>query len=113
MALNHGTLDGKRILKPETLAEMTRPQTGNLTARPGMPWGIGFCVIADPTKMEANDVYAPGSFGHGGAFGTSSWIDTGKGIIYIMMLQRDKMGNPDNSPMRQAFQHAAAAALAK
>jgi CubicO group peptidase (beta-lactamase class C family) len=112
MALNHGTLAGKQILKPQTLAEMTKPQTGDLTARPGMPWGIGFCVITDPTKMAANDVYAPGSFGHGGAFGTSSWIDTGKGIIYIMMLQRDKMGNPDNSPMRQAFQHAAVAALA-
>jgi CubicO group peptidase (beta-lactamase class C family) len=108
MALNHGFYNSVQILKPETLAEMTRPQTGNLTARPGMPWGIGFCVITDPTKMAANDVYAPGSFGHGGAFGTSSWIDTGKGIIYIMMLQRDKMGNPDNSPMRQAFQHAAA-----
>ena len=112
MALNHGTLGGKQILKPETLAEMTKPQTGDLTARPGMPWGIGFCVIADPTKMEANDVFAPGSFGHGGAFGTDSWIDTGKGVIYILMLERDKMGNPDNSPMRQAFQHAAAAALA-
>jgi CubicO group peptidase (beta-lactamase class C family) len=111
MALNHGSYNGMQILKPDTLAEMTRPQTGNLTARPGMPWGIGFCVITDPTKMAANDVYAPGSFGHGGAFGTSSWIDTGKGIIYIMMLQRDKMGNPDNSPMRQTFQHAVAAAL--
>jgi CubicO group peptidase (beta-lactamase class C family) len=112
MALNHGSFNGTQILKSQTLAEMTRNQIGDLTARPGMPWGLGFCVITDPTKMQANDVFAPGSFGHGGAFGTSSWVDTGKGIIYIIMLQRDKMGNPDNSPMRQAFQDAAAAVMA-
>ncbi|MGA2232753.1 MAG: serine hydrolase [Tepidisphaeraceae bacterium] len=92
---------------------MTRNQIGDLPARPGMPWGLGFCVITDPTKMQANDVFTPGSFGHGGAFGTSSWVDPTKGVIYIIMLQRDKMGNPDNSPMRQAFQDAAAAAMAE
>jgi CubicO group peptidase (beta-lactamase class C family) len=111
MALNHGSLNGKKILKPETVAEMTRNQIGNLVARPGMPWGLGFCVITDPKRMAANDVYTPGSFGHGGAFGTSSWVDPTKGVIYIIMLQRDKMGNPDNSPMRQVFQDTAAAAL--
>jgi len=113
MALNKGSFGGRQILKSETLAEMTRNQIGTLTARPGMPWGIGFCVITDPTKMEANDVYTAGSFGHGGAFGTSSWVDPTKGVIYIMMLQRDKMGNPDNSPMRQVFQRTAAAAMAQ
>jgi len=113
MALNKGSFNGKQILKLETLAEMTRVQTGSLTARPGMPWGLGFCVIADPTKMEANDVYTPGSFGHGGAYGTSSWVDPAKGVIYIMMLQRNKMGNPDNSPMRQVFQREAVKAIEK
>jgi CubicO group peptidase (beta-lactamase class C family) len=111
MALNKGALGGRRIVKSETLAEMTRNQIGNLTARPGMPWGLGFCVIADPTKMAANDIFSPGSFGHGGAFGTSSWVDPARGIIYIMMLQRNHMGNPDNSPMRQVFQDEAVKGL--
>jgi CubicO group peptidase (beta-lactamase class C family) len=66
-------------------------------------------VIEDPTLMEANRTFSPGSYGHGGAFGTSSWVDPTKGIITIQMLQRDKMGNPDNSPMRIAFQLAVAA----
>jgi CubicO group peptidase (beta-lactamase class C family) len=113
MALNHGSYDGHQILKSETLAEMTRNQIGTLTARPGMPWGLGFCVIADPTKMEANDIFTPGSFGHGGAYGTSSWADPAKGMIFIMMPQRNRMGNPDNSPMRQAFQHAAVEGMGK
>jgi CubicO group peptidase (beta-lactamase class C family) len=113
MTINHGSWNGKQILKPETLAEMTRNQIGTLTARPGMPWGYGFCVIEDPSKMEANTMMAPGSFGHGGAFGTNSWVDIKKGVVYVLMLERDRMGNPDNSPMHQLFQQAAAEALEK
>jgi CubicO group peptidase (beta-lactamase class C family) len=111
MMLNGGELNGARILQPATFAAMTHPQTGDLHARPGMPWGLGFCVIADPTQMEANRTYSPGSFGHGGAFGTSSWDDPDKGVVRIMMLQRTRMGNPDNSPMRIAFERAVAADL--
>jgi CubicO group peptidase (beta-lactamase class C family) len=108
MMLNQGALNGKRILKPATVAEMTRPQTGALTARPGMPWGLGFCVVEDPTKMEANGVLSPHSFGHGGAFSTSSWADPAKNLIWIIMFERDGKGNPDNSDVRIAFQEAAA-----
>jgi CubicO group peptidase (beta-lactamase class C family) len=99
--------NGKPILKPETVAEMTRKQTGNLTARPGMPWGLGFCVVEDPTKMAANSVLSPNSFGHGGAFSTQSWADPAKNLIWIVMFERDGKGNPDNSDLRIAFQDAA------
>jgi CubicO group peptidase (beta-lactamase class C family) len=111
MMLNNGAFHGKQILKPETVAEMLTKQTGDLTARAGMPWGIGFCIIEDPSKMEANNIYSAGSFGHGGAFGTNSWADPKSGIIYVMMLELNQRTNPDNSPMRIAFQNAAAAAL--
>jgi len=111
MMLNKGTLNGKRILKPETVAEMTRKQTGALTARPGMPWGLGFCVVEDPTKMPANSVLSPNSFGHGGAFSTASWADPARDLIWVLMLQRDGKGNPDNSDVRIAFQDAAAKGL--
>ena len=111
MMLNHGELNGHRIIRPETVAEMTRKQTGTLTARAGMSWGLGFCVVEDPKAMEANVMLTPNSFGHGGAYGTNSWADIGKGVIYILMLQRNRMGNPDNSPMHQVFQTTAAAAL--
>ena len=113
MMLHGGELDGVRILSAQTVAEMTTPHTGDLVARPGMPWGYGFCVVADPSKMEANIGLSPGTFGHGGAFGTQSWADPKTGLITILMLQRDKMGNPDNSPMRKAFQAAVAAAIAR
>jgi len=108
MMLNQGVLNGRRILKPATVAEMTRKQTGDLTARPGMPWGLGFCVVEDPTKMAANSVLSPNSFGHGGAFSTQSWADPAKDLIWIVMFERDGKGNPDNSDVRIAFQDAAA-----
>jgi CubicO group peptidase (beta-lactamase class C family) len=111
MMLHKGTLNGKRILKPETVAEMTRKQTGELVARPGMPWGLGFCVVEDPTKMAANSPLSPNSFGHGGAFSTQSWADPVKNLIWIVMFERDGKGNPDNSDVRIAFQEAAAKGL--
>jgi CubicO group peptidase (beta-lactamase class C family) len=111
MMLNQGELRGKRILKPATVAEMTRKQTGALNARPGMPWGLGFCVVEDPTKMAANSVLSPGSFGHGGAFSTASWADPTRNLIWVLMFQRDGKGNPDNSDVRIAFQDAASKGL--
>ncbi len=113
MMLNHGAANGHQILKPETVAEMTRKQTGDLRARPGMPWGLGFCVVEDPSQMQSNSTLSPGTFGHGGAFGTQSWADPTRGIIYVMMINRDKLQpTPDDSPMRRAYQKAVATALA-
>ena len=114
MMLNGGTSNGRRILRAETVAEMTRKQTRDLTARPGMPWGLGFCIIEDPSKMEANATLSPGTFGHGGAHGTNSWADPSRGFIYVFMIQRDLLKpNPDDSPMRRAYQRAVADSLAK
>ena len=45
MLLNKGEMGGRRILKTTTVTEMTRKQSGDLAARPGMPWGLGFCVV--------------------------------------------------------------------
>jgi CubicO group peptidase (beta-lactamase class C family) len=113
MMLNGGALNGKRILKPATVAEMTRKQTGDLSARPGMPWGLGFCLVEDPAKMPGNAALSAGSFGHGGAFSTQSWADPIRNLIWVLMFQRDGKGNPDNSDVRIAFQEAAARGLAK
>jgi len=111
MMLGGGSFNGKRILKPATVAEMTRKQTGDLTARPGMPWGLGFSVVEDPAKMAANSVLSAGSFGHGGAFSTQSWADPTRNLIWVVMFQRDGKGNPDNSDVRIAFQDAASKGL--
>jgi CubicO group peptidase (beta-lactamase class C family) len=114
MMLKEGMWNERRILKAETVAELTDKQTGRLKARPGMPWGLGFCVIEDPSQMEANVTLSAGTFGHGGAHGTNSWADPVRGIVYVLMIQRDGLQpNPDDSPIRRTYQQAVAAALAK
>jgi CubicO group peptidase (beta-lactamase class C family) len=56
---------------------------------------------------------SPGTFGHGGAYGTQGWADPKKNLILILMIQRAAFPNADNSPVRMAFQQSAVEAAAK
>jgi CubicO group peptidase (beta-lactamase class C family) len=109
--LNGGSSGGKLYLKPETVKLMTRIQTGTLTTgfTAGNGWGLGWCVVRDPQGIT--DMLSPGSFGHGGAYGTQAWIDPEKKRIYILMVQRANFPNSDASNVRREFQEAAASAL--
>jgi CubicO group peptidase (beta-lactamase class C family) len=77
----------------------------------GNGWGLGVCVVRQPQGVTA--MLSPGSFGHGGAFGTQGWIDPVKQVVYILMVQRENFPNADASDVRRAFQTAAAEALGK
>jgi CubicO group peptidase (beta-lactamase class C family) len=109
MLLGGGVFEGDRFLKYETVAELTRVQTGKLKAGflPGTAWGLGFCVVKDPQGVAA--MLAAGSFGHGGAHGTQSWADPQRSVVYILMIQRAGLPNSDGSEMRRVFQETAAA----
>lgn len=111
MMLRGGEIDGKRYLKESTARELITKQTGDLQARAGMPWGLGFCLVEDPQQLAANKMLSPNSYGHGGAHATSMWNDPAKGVIYILLQQRGKMSNPDNNDMRRVFQEVATAAF--
>ena len=111
MILNQGTLDRKRYLKPESVKLMTCIQTGDLKTgfTDGNGWGLGWCVIRQPQGITA--MLSPGSFGHGGAYGTQAWIDPVKQVAYLLFVQRSNFPNSDASSVREAFQTAASAAL--
>jgi len=122
MLLNGGELRGKRYLSPEALKLMMTVQTGDLptgflqSAEYGYRgtnygWGIGTCVLRAPHPGVAA-MLSPGTFGHGGAWGTQAWIDPVRGVAYVLMVQRP-VGNADASDVRRAFQQAAADALTK
>jgi len=113
MLLNGGVWEGKVIIKPETLAAVTKNQIGTITARAGEPWGYGFAVVQDPSKQPANVMLPAGAYGHGGAYGTNSWLDPKRGVVYVIMLERSGFRDVDNNPMRVAFQQMAADALDK
>ena len=108
MILNGGEFDGRRYLKPESIKLMTGVQTGGLKTgfTEGNGWGLGWCVVRQPQGVTA--MLSPGTFGHGGAYGTQAWIDPVKKRIYILMIQRSDYPNSDASPVRRAFQEEAA-----
>jgi CubicO group peptidase (beta-lactamase class C family) len=75
-------------------------------------WGLGTCVLRQPHE-GVPAMLSPGTFGHGGAWGTQAWIDPVKGVAYVLMVQRANFPNSDASDVRRAFQQAAASALAR
>ncbi len=111
MILNGGELGGKRYLKEETVKLMTGVRSGNLSPgfTPGNAWGLGWCIVREPQGIT--EALSPGSFGHGGLFGTQAWIDPVKKRIYLLLIQRanfPNQGGSDGSEFRHQFQNAAA-----
>jgi CubicO group peptidase (beta-lactamase class C family) len=123
MLLNGGTLAGRRYLSPAAMKFLTTPQTGDLPTGffqgetygnrgTNYAWGIGTCILRAPHEGVAA-MLSPGTYGHGGAWGTQAWIDPVKGVAYVLMVQRSNFPNSDASEVRRAFQRTAAAAIDK
>ena len=107
MTLNGGSYKGNQILQKETLDMMTINQTGDLKAGfvEGSCWGLGFSIVQKPIGVTST--LTPGTFGHGGVYGTQSWADPKTKRIMVLMIQREGLKNSDGSEMRAAFQRAA------
>jgi len=97
MLLNHGTLDGARLLAPATVDLMTanhlapRLLTGEFSIgktvmRPGLGWGYDLAVYTDP--LTADEVVGKGTYYWEGAADTWFWIDPTNDLIFIGMTQR-------------------------
>ena len=123
MLLNGGTFNGHQYLTPAAMKFLQTPQTGTLPTgffqndtfgRYGTNygWGIATSILRIPHAGVA-EMLSPGTFGHGGAWGTQAWIDPVKGRAYILMVQRSNFPNSDASEVRRVFQLAAAKALEK
>jgi CubicO group peptidase (beta-lactamase class C family) len=93
MLLNGGTLDGRRYLKPETVALMTSDHIGLAThiaqdtyyfPGPGSGFGLGFAVaVAQPAPATL----PLGEFRWDGVAGTFFYIDPQDDMFVICMLQ--------------------------
>lgn len=121
MLLNRGTLDGHRSLGEEGMQAVSTVQTGDLPTgffqadtfgqrEANYGWGLGTCVLRAPHPGVAA-MLSPGTFGHGGAWGTQAWVDPVRGVAYLLMVQRANFPNSDGSEVRRSFQEAAATAL--
>lgn len=92
MLLNKGELDGKRILKEETVDLMTQDHLKELLELdipwylPGKGYGFGLGVAVRKEK-EAGMRGTVGDYWWDGLFGPSFWVDPKKDLIGIVMIQ--------------------------
>ena len=95
MLLNGGTIDGKRILGPKTVAYMTSDHLGTAIEQgplylPGLGFGfgLGFAVRKDAgVSPFAGSV---GEYNWGGAGGTYFWVDPKEDMFVVFMMQSPK-----------------------
>jgi CubicO group peptidase (beta-lactamase class C family) len=91
MLLNAGALNGRRVLKPETVALMSRNHVGAMFAEwipfitAGNGFGFGVRVLEDASKGTGRSV---GAFGWGGAYGTESWVDPQLNLAAALFIQQ-------------------------
>ena len=81
MLLNKGELDGKRLLRAETVEMMTRNQLPESVSWNGQGFGLGFSVQVTEGK------YGAGEYGWGGAASTHFWIHPKQELIVIALSQ--------------------------
>jgi CubicO group peptidase (beta-lactamase class C family) len=109
MLLNKGTLNGKRILEPETVELMAKNHVGKLFAEwfpfltAGHGFGLGVRVVEDSAKGGGRGV---GAFGWGGAYGTESWADPELGVAAVMFIQMQSSQPNVTSEFQQALRKA-------
>jgi CubicO group peptidase (beta-lactamase class C family) len=94
MLLNGGELDGVRILRPETVRQMTTNQTGELPIAlrgPGWGFGLGFAVVLDP--VAGKTAMPAGSYNWGGIYGTGFWVDPQSRVVGVVASQTSIIGS--------------------
>jgi CubicO group peptidase (beta-lactamase class C family) len=97
MLLDGGTLDGHRILAARTVALMATNQTGTmLSATGGEGFGLGFRTLE---RFGADGrIESAGTFGWGGAYGSTYEIDPKERLVLVFMIQQ--LPNRSDLPMR-------------
>jgi CubicO group peptidase (beta-lactamase class C family) len=93
MIAQGGTYQGKRIISPESLQQMTMKQTGDLPQSNGLGFTTG-----------------GGKIGHGGAYSTNSSYDPARNLITIFLVQHAGWAE-EGKQIQPAFQKAASEAF--
>jgi CubicO group peptidase (beta-lactamase class C family) len=103
MLLNGGEFNGRRYLSRQSIETMTRvftPNVGPSGWLGGTGYGLTFEIVNQPGGTLL--LHSPGTFGHGGAFGTEGWIDPKNDLIRIMLVQAsDSSGGAPRSVVMQ------------
>jgi CubicO group peptidase (beta-lactamase class C family) len=120
MMLNDGRVDGKQVLQPATVAEMSRNNMGDIKVAmlktavppasndaeffPGMPksWGLSFMI----NEQQAPTGRSAGSLSWAGLANTYYWIDQQKGVGGVYLTQILPFADVKSLPLFYAFEKA-------
>ncbi len=116
MILNHGELNGARILSPASVALLESDQV-ETTVEPydamgrapigtdTLGFGVDFAVVKDPAKLGS--LTGKGTIFWGGAAGTWFWIDPANDMFFLGMIQKfdrdDRVGNDNLATLSQTL----------
>jgi CubicO group peptidase (beta-lactamase class C family) len=120
MLLGNGQLDDVRILAPETVAEMSKNQIGDLNVGmlksvdpgssndaeffPGLPkkWGLAYMINVENAPVGRS----AGSLAWAGLANTYFWIDSTRRVAGVMLTQVLPFADARVLEMFEQFEHA-------
>jgi len=123
--LNRGHANGRQVLRPETVQQMSENAIGGLDVRllktavpaysndaeffPGMlkKWSLGFMISTEAVPGGRG----PGSLAWAGLGNTYFWIDPAKGIAGVILMQLIPFADPKPVALLEDFERALYAAL--
>lgn len=91
---------GTGVLKPDTLAAMTRNAIGDLSvsaAGPGFGWGLGVAVLHDP--VAAGSPSRAGAWHWSGVYGTTFWVDPNAQLSVVALTNTAVAGMNGDFPV--------------
>ena len=118
--LNQGRVNGRQVLRPETIQLMSQNAIGELNVRlletavpaysnnaeffPGMAkkWGLGFMISPEPVPGGRG----PGSLAWAGLGNTYFWIDPAKGVAGVILMQLIPFADPKALALLDGFEKA-------
>jgi len=123
--LNQGRVNGRQVLRPETVQLMSQNAIGELDVRgletavpaysnnaeffPGIrkKWGLGFMISPEPMPGGRG----PGSLAWAGLGNTYFWIDPAKGVAGVVLMQLIPFADPKALTLLDGFEKTLYAAL--
>jgi len=106
MLLNGGELDGVRIIGRKTVALMIGNHTGDMTipiTGPGFHWGLGVAIYHGRDRL-APLIRSVGTYGWGGAAGTTYFADPAEKLMGVCLTQVSNHGAMPNNTYQETFQ---------
>jgi CubicO group peptidase (beta-lactamase class C family) len=103
MLANGGVFAGRRYLSKQTIEAMTKDYTPD-----HKDYGLTLSILSGAHSLL--NLVSPGTYGHGGAFGTGGWVDPSNDLVMVFLAQ---MNDGTANLAKDAFWQIAESAVTK